>query len=163
MTMSFTDPSLPAGYAPFNIQAIGDKLYVMYAKVGVGAEEPGPGNGYVSIFNTDGTFVERFVSRGQLNAPWGVAKAPAGFWGEGEENPENAILIGNFGDGRINAFDADGNFLGQLRMHGNPIVIEGLWAIMFAPASATAIDPNKLFFAAGPGGEEHGLFGYIHK
>ena len=158
----FTDPGLPSGYSPFNIQNIDNKLYVMYAKVGNdGEEEVGPGNGYVDIYNPDGSLLKRFVSRGQLNAPWGVAKAPASFWGDG--GAANIILVGNFGDGRINSFDENGNFLGQLRAHGNPIVIEGLWGISFAPATATAINPNWLYFAAGPDDEVEGLFGYITK
>ena len=161
VSMPFMDPSLPAGYAPFNVQTIDNMLYVMYAKQAIGPAEAGPGLGYVSIFNTDGSFVKRFVSNGQLNAPWGVAKAPASFWGAGGE--PNMILIGNFGDGRINAYDADGNFHGQLRAHGNPIVIDKLWAISFAPATATTINPNWLYFAAGPNHELDGLFGYITK
>jgi uncharacterized protein (TIGR03118 family) len=161
VSMPFTDPNLPDGYAPFNIQNIDNKLYVMYAKVGVGEEETGPGLGFVDIYNTDGSLVRRFVSRGQLNAPWGIAKAPASFWGSG--GMANVILIGNFGDGRINAYDENGNFQGQLRAHGNPIVIEGLWGISFAPTTATTINPNWLYFAAGPDDEEEGLFGYITK
>jgi uncharacterized protein (TIGR03118 family) len=158
----FIDPALPAGYAPFNIQVIGNQLYVMYAKKGADdEEEPGPGNGYVSIFNPGGSFIKRFASRGQLNAPWGIAKAPDSFWGDGTMT--NVILVGNFGDGHINAFDADGHFLGQLRQSGQPIVIEGLWGISFAPATATTINPNWLYFAAGPDDEEEGLFGYITK
>ena len=160
----FVDPDIPDGFSPFNIQAIEGMLYVLYAKVDVadGHEEVAPGLGYVSVFNPDGSFVKRFVSRGQLNAPWGIAKAPAGFWGEGTDNT-NVFLIGNFGDGRINAYDADGNFLGQLRSHGNPIEIEGLWGIAFAPSTSTAINRNWLYFAAGPDDEIHGLFGYIKK
>jgi uncharacterized protein (TIGR03118 family) len=157
----FEDPNLPAGYAPFNIQNIDGMLYVMYAKQGNGEEEAGPGNGYVDIYNPDGSLVKRFISRGQLNAPWGVAKAPASFWGD--EPIPNRILVGNFGDGRINVYDENGNFLGQLRKSGNPIVIEGLWGISFAPPTATAINPNWLYFAAGPDDEEEGLFGYITK
>jgi uncharacterized protein (TIGR03118 family) len=158
----FIDPDLPAGYGPFNIQAIDGKLYVMYAKIGEGEEEVGPGNGYVDVYNADGTLIKRVISRGQLNAPWGIAKAPTGFLGD-DPGMQNALLVGNFGDGHINAFTPGGEFLGQLRAHGNPIVIEGLWAISFAPASATSINPNWLFFAAGPDDEEHGLFGYIKK
>ena len=160
----FVDPDIPAGFSPYNIQAIDGKLYVMYAQVDPadGHEAEGPGLGYVNVFNPDGSFVKRFVSRGQLNAPWGIAKAPTGFWGEGTDNA-NVFLIGNFGDGRINAFDEDGNFLGQLRSHGNPIEIEGLWGIAFAPSTSTAINRNWLFFAAGPDNETHGLFGYIKK
>ncbi len=157
----FMDPTIPDGYAPFNIQAIDGKLYVLYAKQGAGADDAGPGNGYVNIFNPDGSLVKRFASRGQLNSPWGIAKAPASFWGDAAMS--NVILVGNFGDGRINAYDENGNFLAQLRAHGNPIEIEGLWAISFAPTTATAINPNWLYFAAGPGHEEEGLFGYITK
>ena len=167
MDKPFTDPGLPTGYSPFNIQTIGDKLYVMYAKVGAnGRDDAGPGKGYVDIFNPDGTLVKRFVSKGQLNAPWGIAQAPAGFFEDGNSNSSdyhNAILIGNFGDGRINAYRPDGTYLGQLREHGNPIIIEGLWAIMFPPSTATTVDPNRLYFAAGPDEEEHGLFGYLIK
>lgn len=162
-TKPFIDPDLPAGYAPFNIQAIGNQLYVMYAKPDpIEHELKAPGLGYVDIYNTDGSFVKRFVSKGQLNAPWGVAWAPASFFGT-DENAQPAILIGNFGDGHINAYSLDGNFLGQLRAHGNPIVIEGLWAISFPPVTATTINPNRLYFTAGPDDEKDGLFGYIIK
>lgn len=165
--MSFTDAQLPAGYAPFNIQNLGGKLYVMYAKVGSdGEEEVGAGNGYVDIYNTDGSLAQRLASRGQLNAPWGVAIAPAGFFSDdntGKHSVSSAVLVGNFGDGHINAYTTGGEYLGQLRAHGNPVVIEGLWAIMFPPATATSVDPNRLYFAAGPDDEQDGLFGYIHK
>jgi len=158
--MDFEDPNLPSGYAPFNIQNVDGQLFVMYAKVGAdGEEEKGPGNGYVDIYNPDGSLMKRFVSRGQLNAPWGVAKAPATFWGD--EGQPGRILIGNFGDGRINAYSANGDFVGQLRKSGQPIIIEGLWGITFPPVTATAINPNWLYFAAGPDDEEEGLFGYI--
>jgi uncharacterized protein (TIGR03118 family) len=163
-TKPFVDPTLPAGYGPFNIQAVGQQLYVMYAKENseeAGEEEKGPGLGYVDIYNTDGSFVKRFVSKGQLNAPWGIAWAPAGFFGS-DKNAQPAILIGNFGDGHINAFSTEGNFLGQLRAHGNPIVIDGLWAISFAP-STSSISPNRLYFTAGPDDEADGIFGYIIK
>jgi uncharacterized protein (TIGR03118 family) len=160
--MAFTDPDLPAGYAPFNIQNVNGKLYVMYAKVGAdGDEEKRPGLGFVDIYDTNGNLEKRFASHGQLNAPWGVAWAPATFFDEGGIG-QAAILIGNFGDGHINAFSLDGAFLGQLRAHGNPIEIEGLWAITFPPATST-IDPNRLYFAAGPDDEKEGLFGYITK
>lgn len=161
----FWDADLPADYSPFNIQAIGNKLYVMYAKINADGEEiHHPGFGIVDIYNTDGTLDKRFVSNGQLNSPWGVAKAPASFFGTEFENiPNDIILIGNFGDGRINAYSSDGTFLGQLRAHSEPIVIDGLWAIMFAPPTATAVDPNRLYFAAGPAEETHGLFGYLIK
>ncbi|MEO6405558.1 MAG: TIGR03118 family protein [Ferruginibacter sp.] len=159
---SFADPEIPAGYAPFNIQAVSGKLYVMYAEVGAdGDEEKHPGAGYVAVFNMDGSLNHHLISRGQLNAPWGVAKAGPGFYGTGS-GPDSTILVGNFGDGHINAFSENGNFLGQLRAHGNPVVIEGLWAITFPPSTST-IDPNRLYFAAGPDDETKGLFGYIKK
>jgi uncharacterized protein (TIGR03118 family) len=159
----FTDPGIPDEFSPFNIQNVGGKLYVMYAKESEteeGEEETGPGLGYVDIFNPNGSLVKRFVSKGQLNAPWGVAWAPASFFGD---DGQPAILIGNFGDGHINAYNESGEFLGQLRSHGQPLEIEGLWGISFAPSTATSINPNWLYFAAGPGDEEHGLFGYITK
>lgn len=160
-TMPFWDANIPHGYAPFNIQNVEGKLYVTYAKVGPdGRDEAHPGFGYVDVYSTSGMLERRFTSNGQLNAPWGVAKAPAGFFGE--DGMTGVVLIGNFGDGRINAFDSDGRFLGQLRKSGQPIVIEGLWAIMFPPTTST-INPNWLYFAAGPDEEEEGLFGYITK
>jgi uncharacterized protein (TIGR03118 family) len=161
-TMPFTDPNLPEGYSPFNIQNVEGKLYVMYAKVGPdGRDVPHPGFGYVDIYSTSGVLERRFVSNGQLNAPWGVAKAPPGFFGE--DGMTGVVLVGNFGDGRINAFDADGRFLGQLRKHGEPIIIDGLWAITFPPGPPSTVNPNWLFFAAGPDHEQDGLFGYITK
>jgi uncharacterized protein (TIGR03118 family) len=162
--ISFTDPNLPEDYYPFNIQAIDNMLFVMYAKIGADGDEIAhPGFGIVDIYNPDGSFVKRFISHGQLNAPWGIAKAPPTFYGSQFGNIPNTYLVGNFGDGHINAYSWDGTFLGQLRGHGVPIEIEGLWGISFAPASATSVDPNRLFFAAGPDDEEHGLFGYIVK
>jgi uncharacterized protein (TIGR03118 family) len=164
VSISLTDPNLPADYAPFNIQAIDNMLFVMYAKIGDdGDEVVHPGNGIVDIYNPDGSFVKRFVSHGQLNAPWGIAKAPPTFYGSQFGSIPNTYLVGNFGDGHINAYDAEGTFLGQLRGHGTPIEIEGLWGIAFAPATAPADQRNRLYFAAGVEDEQHGLFGYIIK
>lgn len=167
VSKAFIDPKLPADYSPFNIQNLGDKLYVMYAKVGPdGRDLPGQGNGIVSIFNTNGSFVKRLVSKGPLNAPWGVAIASSSFFVPDSKTGvpgEPAVLVGNFGDGRINAFSADGEFLGAVSSGGNPVVIDGLWAISFPPTTATTIDPNRLYFTAGPDKETHGLFGYIIK
>lgn len=164
VSRSFTDPNLPGSYSPFNIQAIDNMLYVMYAKVGPeGDEIHHPGFGLVDIYSADGNFVKRFISNGQLNSPWGIAKAPASFFGSDSSKVQSTYLVGNFGDGRINAYNADGIFLGQLRAHGEPIEIEGLWGISFAPTTATSVDPTKLFFTAGPDDETHGLFGYIKK
>jgi len=196
VSMSFRDPGLPAGYAPFNIQAIGSWLYVLYAKVGAdGDDQAGAGNGFVDIYNTDGSFVKRFASRGSLNSPWGVAMAPAGWLqskdmaednghdngddhgGNNNSGPGNnnsghghdfdasqpVILVGNFGDGRINVFTTDGTYQGQLQSHNRTIVIDGLWALSFPPSTATAIDPKRLYFTAGPDKEADGVFGYLIK
>jgi uncharacterized protein (TIGR03118 family) len=160
---TFNDPLLPDGYSPFNIQNINGKLFVMYAKK---STVPGQvvsvakGNGYVDVFNADGSFERRFASAGNLNAPWGVTKVPTAFLGEDELDRE-VILIGNFGDGYINAFNTEGKSLGKVRAHNAPVQIEGLWGIAFAPSTSTTIGEDKLYFAAGPGGEQHGLFGYL--
>ena len=157
----FVDPYLPAGYSPFNIQLVGDKLYVAYAKVGPdGRDLKGKGNGVVNVFSTGGVLLKRFADKGTLNSPWGVAQAPASFFPG--TNGQPAILVGNFGDGRINAYATDGKFLGQLQVKDKIVEIEGLWAISFAPSTST-IDPNRLYFAAGPNEEKDGLFGYILK
>lgn len=164
VNMKFTDPNLPVQYSPFNIQKIGDQLYVLYAKVGAdGNEIHAAGLGIVDIFNTDGSFVKRFISNGELNSPWGIAKAPNSFFGADSTALSNTILVGNFGDGHINAYNTNGNFLGSIQSHGKPLVIDGLWAISFAPVTATSIDPNRLYFEAGPNTEKDGLFGYINK
>ena len=185
VSMPFRDPGLPAGYAPFNIQAVGSWLYVLYAKVGPdGKDQAGIGNGFVDIYNTDGSFVKRFASRGTLNSPWGVAMAPAGFLeskdmgdDNGKDNGNNnsgqghnvvdtsqpVILVGNFGDGRINVFTLDGRYQGQLQSQNRTIVIDGLWALSFAPSTATTIDPNRLYFTAGPNKQTDGLYGYLIK
>ena len=170
VSMPFTDPQIPSGFAPFNVQNIDGMLYVTYAKVGAdGDDEAGMGNGYVDIYNTDGSFVQRFVSGGQLNSPWGIAKAPATFFGDENDGDQSIILIGNFGNGHINAYHSNGKFMGELAQHPTPmhpqvpIVIDGLWAISFAPATATSIDPDRLYFTAGPNDEQDGLYGYIQK
>jgi uncharacterized protein (TIGR03118 family) len=158
LTGSFTDPSLPAGYAPFGIQTVGSQVFVTYALQDSAMHDPisAPGNGFVSIFNTDGTFVKRFASNGTLNSPWGVVMTPASFGAF-----SNDILVGNFGDGTINAFDpATGNFLGQLNGNsGTPLSNSGLWALVFG-AGGTG-NPDTLYFTAGLAGETHGLFGSI--
>jgi uncharacterized protein (TIGR03118 family) len=155
---TFTDPNLPAGYAPFNVQNIGGTLFVTYAQQDADAEDEvaGPGKGFVDRFDTSGNFLGRFASRGVLNAPWGLAQAPANF---GQFSGD--ILVGNFGDGRINAFHANGSFDGVLRdARGNPVTIDGLWAIAFGN-DVTAGDANSLYFTAGPDDESHGLFGKL--
>jgi uncharacterized protein (TIGR03118 family) len=161
-TKPFTDPAIPAGFAPFNVRLIDSVLYVTYAKQLAPDnhdDEKGPGNGYVNIFSTDGSLLRRFVSRGKLNSPWGIEKAPEGF-GQGK----NVILIGNFGDGRINVFEeGEGEYLRHLESHGMPVTIDGLWGITFPDNRIPGDDPNKLYFTAGPNDESHGLFGYLTK
>jgi uncharacterized protein (TIGR03118 family) len=170
VTMPFMDPNIPAGYSPYNIQNIDGWLYVTYAKVASnGRSEAGVGKGFVDIYDTQGTLVKRFASMGQLNAPWGLTMAPVSFFkddmddedsdGHGHGN-QPVLLVGNFGDGRINAYRADGKFLGQLRGEHDPLTIDGLWAIRFPPSTST-IDPNRLYFNAGPDNETDGIFGYI--
>lgn len=155
---SFTDATIPAGYAPFGIHNIGGQLYVTFAKQqapDLEDDQPGLGNGYVDIFNPDGTLAKRFVSRGRLNSPWAVVTAPAAF-GSAAGN----ILIGNFGDGHIGAYDATtGAFRGFLHGADNvPLAIDGLWDLAFGVGSAPA---TTLYFSAGPNGETHGLLGTL--
>jgi uncharacterized protein (TIGR03118 family) len=156
---AFIDPTLSARYAPFGVQAIGERIYVTYALQNEeGTDEVvGAGNGFVSVFELDGTFVARVASGGPLDAPWGVALAPEGFGRFG-----GALLVGNFGDGHITAFDSD-NFtqLGQLGdSTGQPIAIEGLWGITFGNGRMAG-NEDTLYFAAGVDDETHGLFGAI--
>lgn len=158
-TKPFADPNIPAGFAPFNIQCIAGQLYVTYAKLMAPNNEDdqaGPGNGYVDIFSPNGTLVKRFASQGTLNSPWGITQAPAGF-----ANAQSTILVGNFGDGKINVFDTTGNYLGQLQNNGAVITIPGLWAIDFLKNGQRGSSTDPLFFTAGPGGEAHGLFGTL--
>jgi uncharacterized protein (TIGR03118 family) len=184
-TSGFVDPTIPVGYAPFNIQELGGKLYVTYAqqKADKHDDEQGPGKGFVSVFETSGKLIGRVASRGTLNAPWGLALAPASF------GPKLAgkLLVGNFGDGAVQAFDVsfatsgggngDGNgggygygydappaaptttvratYLGSLLdKSGHKLAIDGLWALAVSPQ-------GELFFTAGPGGEAHGVFGKL--
>lgn len=154
---TFTDSTAPAGYAPFGIANIGGQLYVSFAK------QQGPnnvddsaavGNGIVDVFSTSGVLLRRFAANGLLNSPWGMVQAPAGFGPFG-----GAILIGNFGDGHIGAYDAGtGAFIDFLRdAAGNPITNSGLWGLSFGPAG----NASALYFAAGLASEQHGLVGTI--
>jgi uncharacterized protein (TIGR03118 family) len=155
----FVDPRLPAGFAPFGIQRIGAFILVSYAKQDDQAEDEiaGDGLGFVDAFNLDGSFVTRVASRGALNAPWGMALAPSNF---GRFSGD--LLVGNFGDGRINAFDpVTLEPKGHLKMaNGKAVVIDGLWGIGFGNG-ANAGPANVLYFAAGPNDEHNGLFGRI--
>lgn len=148
----FTDPNAQAGFVPFNIQLIGSSLYVTYAQLTPQGE--GLPGGYIDVFNTDGTFVQRLATGGPLNAPWGVTLAPSTFGSFG-----NDLLVGNFGNGEILAYSQSGTFLGTLNgVNGQPIVNDNLWALEFR-AGGTNNDPNALYFTAGIGGEQNGLFG----
>jgi uncharacterized protein (TIGR03118 family) len=155
----FRDPHLPHDYAPFGIQEINGDIYVTYGKQNADRTEEvtGAGNGFVSVFSPTGQFVRRFASQGVLNAPWGLSLAPASFGQFG-----NRLLVGNFGDGTINAFDvASGRFVGTL--HGKnrkPIRIDGLWGIAFGNGLANQ-PTNTLFFAAGTNDEKNGLYGRL--
>jgi uncharacterized protein (TIGR03118 family) len=156
---SFTDPTVPAGFAPFGIHNIGGNLYVTFAKQGPGKDDDAarPGNGFVDVFSPNGDLVQRLVSRGELDSPWAVTLAPSTFGAFGGD-----ILVGNFGNGRINAYDpTSGMFRGELRSsRRGPIVIDGLWGLRFAPATPGA-GPNTLFFTAGLNHEADGLFGTL--
>jgi len=163
---AFTDPNLPAGFAPFGIQNINGAIYVTYALQDEDQKDdvPGPGNGYVDAYDASGNFIQRVASAGELNSPWGLALAPPNF---GRFSAD--LLIGNFGDGRIHAFDptqltSDGEFEAVGLLHsasGKPIKIDGLWALQFGHGSSANGPTNTLFFTAGPGDEEHGLFGSL--
>jgi uncharacterized protein (TIGR03118 family) len=154
----FVDPRMPARYAPFNVEELGGRLYVSYARQDplLKDDVAGRGHGFVDVFSNDGAFIRRLVTRGQLDSPWGLALAPAGFGGFG-----GALLVGNFGNGHINAYNpATGKHLGQLRRsNGRPIVIDGLWALRFG--NGNAAKTGELLFSAGPDNESHGLLGKI--
>lgn len=156
---AFTDAALPLGFAPFGLQAINGNIYVTYAKQNAAKHDDvaGKGFGFVNVFNPDGHLIKRMVSQGKLNAPWGIALAPAGFG-----KFSNRLLIGNFGDGKINAYELNtGKFVGQLKgADRQPIQIDGLWGIAFGNGFMGQL-VNTLFFAAGPGDEQHGLYGRI--
>ena len=154
---AFTDPGLPAGYAPFNIQNLGGSLFVTYALQGTLPDETaGAGFGYVDKYDLNGNFVARVASGGVLNAPWGLAIAPSSFGAYAGD-----LLVGNFGDGRISAYNMSTWALdGQLNdMTGNPLSIDGLWGLAVGNG-ATGSD-QKLYFTAGPDDESHGLFGVL--
>jgi uncharacterized protein (TIGR03118 family) len=156
---SFTDATIPSGFAPFGIANFNGLLYVTFAKQDGAKHDDvaGAGNGYVDVFLPNGTLVKRLASQGSLNSPWGLAMAPSGFGKFG-----GALLVGNFGDGTIHAFDpTSGASLGALQTSsGTSIVIDGLWALSFGNTSGGA-SASTLFFSAGPNHEANGLFGSI--
>jgi uncharacterized protein (TIGR03118 family) len=164
---AFTDPQLPKGYAPFNVQVLGGKVYVTYAKQDATKHDDlaGPHRGFVDVFNLDGTpgllgGKIRLISRGPLDSPWGLAIAPPGFAGLSAPNNGPVLLVGNFGNGRVHAFDAmNGSGLGQLTdPDGEPIQISGLWALRVGNGGAGGA-ANTVYFTAGLFSETHGLLG----
>lgn len=154
----FVDPSLPAGFAPFNVQQLNGSIFVTYAKQDAAKrdEVDGAGLGFVDVYTTSGHLVKRLVSQGRLDAPWGLVRAPSRFGRFGGD-----LLVGNFGNGMINAYNpSTGRFAGQLtNTDGAPIQIDGLWALRFG--NGTFGTPRSLVFSAGIGDEGHGLLGEI--
>ncbi|MGZ4353171.1 MAG: TIGR03118 family protein, partial [Gaiellaceae bacterium] len=166
VTAAFKDPKIPAGWAPFGIQALNGSIFVTYAQQNAAKtdEVTGGGLGYVDEFSPDGALVARVASKGKKNAPpnapWGLAMAPATYGVFAGD-----LLVGNFGNGRISAYtkNAAGKWVykGQLReADGTPIAIDGLWAIAFGNGAAAG-PTDSLYFAAGPTAESHGLFGLV--
>jgi uncharacterized protein (TIGR03118 family) len=163
---TFADPGIPANYSPFGIQAINNgaagatQIYVAYAQqqaAGSPDEVAGAGLGYVDIYDTNGALVKQLVAAGKLNAPWGLALAPANFG-----TLSNMLLVGNFGDGKINGYDpATGTFIGTVNnASGAALVASGLWGISFGN-DANNQPHGTLFYAAGIAGETHGNYGRI--
>jgi len=158
---TFRDSNTPSGFAPFNIQHLGGKLYVTYAQQDAardGGDVAGHGKGFVDVFDTSGHLLQRLVSHGELNAPWGVAIAPAGFGKFAGD-----LLVGNFGDGHIDAFGLNGHndFKGWIMgANGQAVTIPGLWGLQFGNGTSAG-DANSLYFSAGPNHGMHGLFGSL--
>jgi uncharacterized protein (TIGR03118 family) len=158
----FRDPGIPSDFGPFNIRNIDGNLFVTFAKHKPpenADDQSGAGFGYVDIFSPEGKLIRRFASQGALNSPWGLAEVE-GARGSGAE----LILVANFGDGRVNVFDAGGRFKGQLQDEKKkPITIQGLWAITFlGDSEGKRQGPQKLYFTAGPNDETDGIFGYLN-
>jgi uncharacterized protein (TIGR03118 family) len=154
----FRDRNLPRGYAPFGIATIDDRVVVTYAKQDANAEDDvkGAGHGFVDVYSDTGIFLRRLISGGDLNSPWGLSLAPSSF-----RRLAGALLVGNFGDGRIHAYDPrSGREIATLRDgRGHPIVIDGLWGLLIGDPSAGGTD--VLWFSAGPQDESHGLLGTL--
>ena len=159
-TTTFTDGSLPAGYAPFGIANIGGNLFVSFALQDAAMHDDvkGAGHGFIDVFDTSGNLLQQFAAQGTLNSPWGMVLAPGNYG-----TFSNALLVGNFGDGRINAFDpTTGAFLGQMMGPNGKkaISIDGLWGLHFGNGGQGG-RTNLLFFTSGPNGESDGLFGSL--
>jgi uncharacterized protein (TIGR03118 family) len=154
---AFRSVGIPKGYAPFNVAVLGGRVYVSYAKQDADKHDDvaGAGHGFVNVFGTNGQSLRRFAARGVLNSPWGMTIAPKGFGDFAGD-----LLIGNFGNGRIYAYDRTGEREGTLRRaDGTPLAIDGLWALM--PGNGTAGATSDVWFSAGPAGESHGLLGIL--
>jgi len=159
LTGSFTDPTLPSGYVPFNVQNLAGSLFVTYAlREGSSTDETaGAGFGFVDRYDLQGNLMGRVASGGVLDAPWGLAIAPSSFGALA-----GSLLVGNFGDGRISAYDlATDSFIGQLSgTNGRPLAIDGLWALSVGNDGGAG-SSQSLYFTAGPDDESHGLFGVM--
>jgi uncharacterized protein (TIGR03118 family) len=161
MQGKFVDPTIPADYVPFGITALNNQLYVTYAMrdPALHDEVTGAGMGYVDVYDFSGTFVSRFASAGALNAPWGIAPAPAGFG-----SFEGDLLIGNFGDGTINIFTPNGTSLatsqGPLTVNGATFAVPGLWSLVFGNGDSDK-PATTLFYTAGFTNQTDGVFGSI--
>jgi uncharacterized protein (TIGR03118 family) len=155
---AFRGIDIPRGFSPFNVQALGDSVYVSYAKVdrATGRSVDGRGLGVVNRFTPDGRHARKVAARGELNAPWGMAIVPAGFG-----SLTGKLLIGNFGDGHIGVYEPNKrHFRGLLKgANGRPVHIERLWALL--PGTATTGGTDAIWFSAGIGNETHGLVGTL--
>ena len=155
----FVDTALPSGYAPFNIVLFGGKLFVTYAVQDAAKHDDvaGMSHGIIDVFDLQGHFLQRFAQHGQLNSPWGMTMAPAGFGELG-----GTLWVGNFGNGQINAYDPQtGRFINKVRdPHGQALVIDGLWSLQVGNG-ANGGDANSIYFTAGPNDEQDGIFGSL--
>lgn len=154
---AFPATGVPAGYAPFDVAALGNQVYVSYALQSANRQDdvPGPGHGYVNVFTRTGRYLRTLVAQGALNSPWGLAIAPPGFG-----TVAGDLLVGNFGDGRIHAYNAQGTLVQTLHNNaGAPIVIPGLWGLL--PGNGTNARTSDVWFSAGTGRETHGLLGIL--
>ena len=153
---AFRDWNLPEGYSPFGIQTLGNRVYVSYAlrNPESGDDVSGAGHGFIDVFSTGGSLVKRLVSGGVLDSPWAMVMAPAGWGAFGGD-----LLVGNFGDGKIHAYDNSGHLVGTMRHGDADLVLDGLWGLLFGNGRSAAT--NELMFTSGPDHEAHGLWGVI--
>jgi uncharacterized protein (TIGR03118 family) len=158
---AWVDPSVPSGFAPFNIVVLSGKVYVAYAKQNAMAHDDvaAVGNGAISVFDTDGNLLTSLIKTGGvLDSPWGMALAPSA-WGQ----LGGMLIVGNFGDGHVNAFNpTTGAFVGSLESGSTALKIDGLWSLVYGVDSPEAgVSPAQLYFTAGPNMEKSGLFGFL--